>query len=497
MIESVIEKSGIDTDWILQNAAKNNFLNFSKFIDSSMEVQPFHYTYYRVLDKFAHGGIKRLIITMPPQHGKSSGSSRKLPAYILGINPDKKIAIGSYAATVAQDFNRDCQRIIDSDDYRLLFPSTLLARSNGVNTHSVWLRNSSAFEVVNRIGGLRAVGRGGALTSRTVDVMILDDVYKDYEEGNSPIVRDKAWKWYTSVVRTRLHNDSQELIVFTRWHEDDLIGRIEKKELVVEIKSLDDLNDIPKDAWVKINYEAIKTSNPTNFDPRKVGQALWESRHSINELIAKRSLDRLQFDCLYQGSPDTVEGALYGEFKTYTNIDGTLLGKGNYTDTADEGRDKLCSISYDKVRGIDSDGKMKVYLYIRDIVYSSEPMEVTTKTVPMLFKRCETRYANIESNNGGKAFAMIVRKDSPNTKVEWFSQTKNKESRILTNSSLVTEHILMPIDWAEKWGEFYIHITKYKRDFKANQYHDAPDVLTGMVEKEILLGEKRKIRQRN
>lgn len=147
---------------------------------------------------------------------------------MLGLDPDKKICIGSYAATIARDFNRDVQRIIDTANYRDLFPETYLNGSNVVTMANTYLRNSDVIEMVGHKGSLRVVGRGGSLTSKTVDVSILDDVYKDYAEGNSPIVRNAAWKWYTTVVRTRLHNDSQELIVFTRWHDDDLIGRIEK-----------------------------------------------------------------------------------------------------------------------------------------------------------------------------------------------------------------------------------------------------------------------------
>lgn len=102
--------------------------------------------------------------------------------------------------------------------------------SNVVTVSDNYLRNSEEFEIVNKKGGLKAVGRGGALTGNAVDVMIMDDIYKDYAESNSPIIREAAWDWYTTVVKTRLHNDSQELIVFTRWHEDDLIGRLEKKK---------------------------------------------------------------------------------------------------------------------------------------------------------------------------------------------------------------------------------------------------------------------------
>lgn len=127
---------------------------------------------------------------------------------------------------------------------------------------NTYLRNSDVIEMVGRKGSLRVVGRGGSLTSKTVDVSILDDVYKDYAEGNSPIVRAAAWKWYTTVVRTRLHNDSQELIVFTRWHDDDLIGRIEKSgETIIDVKCWADLEDVTPGAWVRINFEGLKTGN--------------------------------------------------------------------------------------------------------------------------------------------------------------------------------------------------------------------------------------------
>jgi len=92
----------------------------------------------------------------------------------------------------------------------------------------------------------------------------MDELYKNYAEGNSPIIREASWKTYTSTATTRLHNDSQELIVFTRWNDDDLIGRLEKSgELIIDIKSLKDLENIPYGAWVRINFEAIKESEST------------------------------------------------------------------------------------------------------------------------------------------------------------------------------------------------------------------------------------------
>ena len=201
--------------------SRKHLLNFTKTTFPIFDAQLFHKKYYTLLDEFAKGRIKNLIITMPPQHGKSEGSTRRLPSYMLGLNPNLKIAVASYNTTFASKFNRDIQRIIDTPLYHKIFPKTTLNSSNVVTVSSNYLRNSLEFEIVNEVGGLKSVGRGGALTGSKVDVMIMDDLYKDYMEGNSPIIRDSVWDWYTSVVTTRLHNDSQQLIVFTRWHEDD------------------------------------------------------------------------------------------------------------------------------------------------------------------------------------------------------------------------------------------------------------------------------------
>ena len=275
---------------LVEEAARKRLINFARYMQDDLSLMPFHIVYYTLLDKFAHGEIKKMIVQMPPQHGKSEGSSRKLPAFMLGLNPDLKICIGSYAATIARDFNRDVQRIIDTPRYHKIFPNTYLNGSNVVTMANTYLRNSDVIEIVGKKGSLRVVGRGGSLTSKTVDVSILDDVYKDYAEGNSPVVRNAAWKWYTTVVRTRLHNNSQELIVFTRWHEDDLIGRIEKSgEKIIDIKTWNDITDIPAGAWVRINFEGLKSGDPTEIDPRECGVALWENRHSREKLEGQKA----------------------------------------------------------------------------------------------------------------------------------------------------------------------------------------------------------------
>lgn len=446
------------------------------------------------------GGIYLVGDTFIPTHN-SEGSSRKLPAFMLGLNPDTKICIGSYAATIARDFNRDVQRIIDTPRYRELFPETYLNGSNVVTMTNTYLRNSDVIEMVGRKGSLRVVGRGGSLTSKTVDVSILDDVYKDYAEGNSPIVRNAAWKWYTTVVRTRLHNDSQELIVFTRWHDDDLIGRIEKSgETVIDIKSWDDVKNIPAGAWVRINFEGLKTGEPTEIDPREPGAALWDRRHSRAKLEGQRALDPVQFQCLYQGNPGNAEGKLYrNPFRTYVDKSewGTYVRSGNYTDVADEGDDFTFSACYDVYKsGNEAWNEQKkrfepiLYALITDMVFTQENTEVTSVTVPEMINRCGTQKAWIESNNGGAGFEKLIRKKIKAIS-EPFYQGANKESRIITNSASVNAQIIMPLGWEERFPKIHEHVTGFLRDFPANEHDDPEDGLTGIYEKELADGDTR------
>lgn len=458
--------------------ARRSFSFFAMSVMPNLSLTPFHVAYYRTLQLFAIGRIRRLIVTMPPQHGKSQGSTRLLPAYMLGRNPDLRIAIASYADTFAKKFNRDIQRIIDNPTYYALFPDTTLNRSNVVTVSSSYLRNASEFEVVNHQGSLKAVGRGGGLTGNAVDVMILDDLYKDAMEGNSPTIREATWEWYSSVVRTRLHNDSQELIVFTRWHEDDLIGRLEQSERVVELTDIAEVEtlDIDPATWVKVNFEAIKESEPTPIDPRPIGTPLWPARHNLDTLEAKRKLDGHTFECLYQGHPTAKEGLLYDAFRTYTTppAESDVFRRMAYIDTADTGSDYLCAIAYNTTRSGE--------VYIVDVLYTQAAMEQTEKETANLLLRNKVAEVDVESNNGGRGFARAVQALVPRCNVRWFHQGGNKEARVISNAATVQQVLLFPHDWAYRWPTFYAHLTQFKRVFRANAHDDCADAVTGVVE---------------
>lgn len=425
----------------------------------------------------------------------SEGSSRNLPAKLLGMYPEKKIILCSYAATIARDFNRDTQRIMDTPEYRALYPDTKLVGFKDAEA-GVYQRNSDVFQVVGHKGEFRVVGRGGALTSKTADVMIFDDLYKGSEEANSPVIRAGAWDWYTKTAGTRGHNDTQSLIVFTRWHPDDIIGEIIKKQEVIYAQKWSDFDNIPDGAWVLVNFEAIKTGEPTEIDPREKGQALWPERHSEKKLIAAKELDPIGFQCLYQGNPKDSENLLYQPFKTYTDKAewGTLIRKGCYIDVADSGNDYLSGATYDIYKSNEQAFNEKtkrfepiLYALITDIEYTDADTETTGVTVPAMINRNGTQKVWVESNNGGSQFKRHIEKKIK-ALATGFYQSANKESRIVANAPYVNQSIIMPFGWDTRFPRFYQHITGFLRTFIANEHDDGADMLTGIYEKEIADG---------
>lgn len=443
------------------------------------------------------GGVYLIGKSLLPT-SNSELSTRRLPAMMLGRNNNLKGCVSSYNATKAREFSRDIQRIISDPEYYKIFPNTLLANNKDTVLHNLLLdselniltelkrreliQTQEYFEVMNNkgkaLGSCKAVGRGGSLTGNRLDFMVMDDLYKDYKEANSAVIRQNVIDWYISVVRSRFHNDSQELMVFTRWHPEDLIGYIEKEEKAELITTYEQItNPNPKQLY-KINFPALATKDSySELDVREVGESLWEHRHSTEKLLRDKKLDEEKFESLYQGNPKPLTGLLFPEgFKTYQyNEKPAFRYVYNYTDTADTGKDYLCSISYGV--GVDDN------IYVLDMVYTQEPQEITEDMVADLFKSTHIGEAIIESNNGGRAFARNVdRITGYKYTISWFHQSENKEARILSNSSNVKRLVYMPINWRAMWPEFAEHILGFKRNFHANSHDDCADATVGMVE---------------
>lgn len=465
--------------------AKDDLLTFTELTFKKFEPTWFHKTFYDILNRFAQREIKNLIASMGPQTGKSEASSRRLPAFIAGIRPDEKLAIVSYAATKAQKFGREIMNIIKEPSYREIFPKVKYPDRGypGQKANTNMERES-----ITSDGSMKFVGVDGPLTGDSVDILILDDLYKGWKDANSPVTQKAVWDWYISVAETRLHNDSQQLITFTRWSENDVIAILKDKGLVVEYNGTQDLEELIEnlqdDQFLMINFPSLKEGKPSDFDPREEGEALWPEKHSRKKLESSRAKDPDKFDCLHQGNPQNKEGLLYSKpFKTYSKLP-KLKEIKSYTDTADSGDDYLCSIVY----GVPLAEKDE-HFYVLGILYSQKGMEVTEALTANLFTMHKVNKAWIESNNGGKSFSRNVKTELKKLKntittVEWFWQGDNKEGRIYSNSASVNNRIVFPDDWHIREPIFYKHVTKFKKLFKANEFDDAPDVLTGIIETE-------------
>ncbi|WP_314151529.1 phage terminase large subunit [Capnocytophaga granulosa] len=452
---------------------ERNLLSFTRHTLPSFAPAPFHIAYYEVLTRFAMGEIKKLMITMPPQHGKSEGATRRLPAFVLGQDPDKRIAIVSYNAIKARKFNRELQRIMDDDHYYELFPQTLLAgqasyQEQGRRSRN-YARNSDECEIVGYQGSFKTIGVGGSLTGEPVDMLIMDDLYKDASSAWSPVIRQNVADWYDTVASTRLHNDSQQLLVFTRWHMEDLAGRLLEQEGVY------DPIENPQ-GWLLVSFPAIQNRPPSEQDPRAEGEPLWPERHSLEKLLEIKGRSPTVFESLYQQNPQPSQGLMYEEFTCYTDLPSRSYSVA-YIDAADSGADYLCALFYKEAE----DGN-----YITDVLYTKDPMEVTETTLTYMLQQHQVERCHIESNNGGNLFVSNLQQrswDTGNrlTRFNPFHQNQNKTARIFAASASVQKLIKMPLDWKKRFPKFARDLTGYLR-VGTNAHDDAPDALTGTIE---------------
>lgn len=250
-----------------------------------------HELLYSYLDQFAEKKIELLLIEMPPGHGKSEGVSRNLPAYIFGRNRDSRVIACSYTQDLASEMNRDVQRVMESDQYRSIFGNRL----GGENVRALAgkpRRNSDIFDIVDGRGFYKAAGVGVGIAGRRFDFGIIDDPIRDRQSANSPTVREAHWRWWTGVFRTRRAKDAVICVTSTRWHEDDLLGRIKRHHPEAVVLTL----------------PALATDHRHPRDPRRPGEALWPWFRSVEELEKERILEPRDFYALQQQDPRAEGG---------------------------------------------------------------------------------------------------------------------------------------------------------------------------------------------
>jgi predicted phage terminase large subunit-like protein len=279
-------------------AARAGILPFTQYTFEGYRTNWHHGAFAKYLDWWVDGTIQNLIVEMPPRHGKSELTSRRIPAYVLGRDPNAQIIATSYGDDLASAMNRDVQRIIDSPAYKELFPETTLWGKN-IRTlaQGTWLRNNSIFEIVGARGYYRSAGIGGGITGLGMTHGIIDDPIKNREEAESEVYQEKLWNWYISTFFTRLAKGGKQLITMTRWHDRDLVGRIIEQN---------------PGKFVTVRFPAILDDEPSLDDPREYGEALWPDHKSAADLReVEATVGPYEWNSMWQQRPHAREGNMF------------------------------------------------------------------------------------------------------------------------------------------------------------------------------------------
>lgn len=399
---------------------------------------------------------KYLIINMPPGFGKSY-TLANFVNWAYGQNVKNKVITVSYNNTIAPEFARTTRDMVqeepdpeDEESYTTqdFFPQVRV--KYGDASVMKWSLEGSYTSYL-------ATSFDGTVTGMRGNIIIIDDPIKNDKEAVNETIKEGHFNYLKNTLSSRALPGALWIIVLTRWATDDLAGRL--------------LEKYPDKCYV-LELTALDVDGPE-------GVSTCEDLFPTEDLQDKReTLDPHIWGANYMQRPVDLEGGLYGKFKTYDAVDPEQFERIlNYTDTADEGADFLCSIS---------GGQIGRYGYLTDVYYTDEAMEVTEPETARRLQLAGVRECLIESNNGGRGFARNVIRHLKELRcfkcgVTWFHQSKPKKVRILTNASNVMDQIIMPKDWENRWPEFAKHVKKYQRKGK-NDHDDAEDALTGFVE---------------
>lgn len=286
-LNSLSEQEQIEA--IYKEAAEHgSFAEYCVLIDPKYQLEWFHAEIARKLEqgykRMKRGENVRLMIFMPPRNGKSDTSTQKFPSWVLGKDPELPIMVSSYSDDLATDFGMLTRGIMQSEAYGAMFDTKLRADAKAKGK---WITDKG--------GSYTAVGVGGALTGRGFKIGIIDDPFKNREEADSAVVRESRHKWYKSTFYTRAEGNSMIVFILTRWHEDDLAGRVLKD--AAEAKA----NGDEYDDWEIIQFKAIATEDDEH---RKEGEALWPAKFPLKQLqTIKSAIGSYEFSALYQQTP--------------------------------------------------------------------------------------------------------------------------------------------------------------------------------------------------
>lgn len=363
--------------------AAKSMSRFCPYVDPDYMVPKHLQVLCDALDKVERGEIKRLMVFMPPRHGKSETVSRKFPAYYLGKHPDDNVILTSYGFILAKSFSRASRDLIESRRYRTMF-----------NIHTAHdARSVNDWDIAGHKGGFMAAGCGGATTGYGANLFIIDDPIKNKEEADSEVIREKHWDWYRSVVLTRLEPQARLVLMMTRWHQQDLAGKI-----LTQAREDGEL-----DEWTIINLSAVAEKD--DAIGREPGTALWGGRYNLEALksIKKKVGSRIWY-ALFQGKPQDPESRLFRRewFQWYRSfpIENERFGG---VDTATS-KNTLA----DNSSLVDVIKDWEGYLYVDDVFLDKVSVYGFAKHVNAQHGAKKYGLISLESNNAGEAIKQRI-----------------------------------------------------------------------------------------
>ena len=416
------------------------------------------------LDDVISGKCTRLIINIAPRYGKTELVSKMFIAHGFAKNPKSKFIHLSYSDDLVLDNSKDINELMQSEFYSTLFPD-----ATPTNTAAkMWkTRAGGALYAVSSAGQVTGFGAGQVESDIPDDrfadggnsfagAIVIDDPLKP-EDALSDVQRERVNSRFETTIRSRVNSrNTPIIIVMQRLHEHDLCGYLMENE---------------PDKWRVLSLPCI------SYDENGNEQALWEFKHSVDELHELERVNPFVFETQYMQNPKPLEGLMYQEFRTYDTLPVGNYRIKNYTDTADTGSDWLCSICY---------AEFETAMYVLDVLFTKKPMEFTEPETARMLTRNAVQSCIVESNNGGRGFRRNVEQNCRqlgNTKTMFqdFTQSANKQVRIFSHSADVNNLVYFPAGWDYRWRDFYNAITSYRKEGR-NAHDDAPDALTGLVE---------------
>ena len=468
---------------LLKTWCLSDTLNFTRYFFKSRFHRKFvvgkhHRMIADALNDVLAGKTKKLIINIAPRYGKTEQAVKNFIANGLAMNPKAKFIHLSYSDDLARDNSRGVQEIMRDPEFQRLFD----AKPTSPNTKKWFTKQGGGLYAVSSAG--QVTGFGAGLVDEVKDAesdkelgealdeflpeidctsfggaIIIDDPIKP-DDALSALVRNKVNNKFESTIRNRVNSRNTPIvIIMQRLHEQDLCGFLMTKE---------------PGEWTVLSLPCIEK------DEAGEQHALWPFKHTLEELIDLRKKNPFVFDTQYMQNPKPLQGLMYEMgFSEYAIRPATQkCVRKCYVDVADTGSDYLCAIIYDET---------EIGNFIVDVLYTQKPVEFTQPYLAKMLTKHRVSQCVIEANNGGRLFKNAVEKEcrilgNNKTKFTAFHQKDNKQQRIFQNSADVQNICFMPQGWNILFPEFYQAITGYMK-VGNNEHDDAPDALTGTVEK--------------